>query len=31
MDLNASVICCEIRLGRWLVQQRYETEQAARS
>jgi hypothetical protein len=30
MDLNASVICCEIRLRLWLVQKRYEAEQAAK-
>jgi hypothetical protein len=30
MDLNASVICCEIRLRLWLMQKRYEAEQAAR-
>lgn len=31
MDLNASVICCEIRLRLWLVQKRYKAKQAARS
>lgn len=31
MDLYAGVICCEIRLGFWLVQKRYKAKQAARS
>jgi hypothetical protein len=30
MDLNASVICREIRLRLWLVQKCYKAEQAAR-
>lgn len=31
MDLYAGVICCEIGLGFWMMQKRYEAEQAARS